>query len=93
MQGWPVTRAATKNGNWVYTLYGGTKKTFIHALDARNANAVCIDLPWKKQPALLFQWRLRLRADGRLAVVGPHGRTLAVVDPRSYRVLTSVSQP
>ena len=93
MQGWPVTRVATKNGNWVYTLYGGTKKTFIHALDARNANAVCIDLPWKKQPGLLFQWRLRLRADGRLSVLGPHGRTLAVVDPRSYRVLTSVSQP
>jgi hypothetical protein len=93
MQGLPVARTATKSGNWVYTLYGGTKKTFIHALDARNANAVCIDLPWKKQPVRLFEWRLRLRADGMLVVRGPNGRALAVVDPQSYRVLSSVTHP
>jgi hypothetical protein len=93
MQGWPVTRAVTRTGDWVYTLYGGTKESFIHALDARNAEAVCIDLPWKKQPSQLFEFRLRLRDDGKLVVRGPHGRTLAVVDQQSYRVLSSVSDP
>jgi hypothetical protein len=93
MQGWPVTRAITKNGDWVYTLYGGTKDAFVHALDARNAAAVCIDLPWKKQPGRFFEFRLRLRDDGKLVVRGPHGRTLAVVDQRSYRVLSSVTDP
>jgi hypothetical protein len=93
MQGWPVARAVTSDGGWVYTLYGGTEKSFIHALDARDVGAVCIDLPWKKQPGRLFSFRLRLRDDGKLVVRGTHGRTLAVVDPDTYRVLSSVSDP
>jgi hypothetical protein len=93
MQGSPVSRAVSQSGDWVYTLYGGAKESFIHALDARDAAAVCIDLPWKKQPSRLYDLRLRLRADGKLVVFGPHGRTLAVVDPSTYRVLSSVSNP
>jgi hypothetical protein len=93
MQGWPATRVAMNGGDWVYTLYGGSHETFIHALDTRNAVAVCIDLPWKKQPTRLYEFRLRVRDDGRLGVLGPRGRTVAVVDRRSLRVLTSVSDP
>jgi hypothetical protein len=93
MQGWPVTRATSTDRGWVYTLYGGTGKTFIHALDARAAGAYCIDLPWRRRPARLYDLRLRLRADGKLAVRGPNGRTLAVVDYKTFRVLSSVRDP
>lgn len=93
MQGWPVTRAASTDGGWVYTLYGGTGKSFIHALDARNAGAACIDLPWRTQPSRLYEFRMRFREDGRLVVRGPNGRTLAVVDHKTFRVLSSVRDP
>jgi hypothetical protein len=93
MQGSPVSRAVSQSGDWVYTLYAGAKESFIHALDARDAGAVCIDLPWKNLPGRVYDFRLRLRADGKLVVFGPHGRTLAVVDPSTYRVLSSVSNP
>lgn len=93
MQGWPVARATTADGGWVYTLYGGTGKSFIHALDARSVGAYCIDLPWRKQPARLYGFKLRLRGDGHLVVRGPNGRTLAVVDQKTFRVLSSVRDP
>jgi hypothetical protein len=93
MQGWPVTRAVSTDGSWVYTLYGGTGKSFIHALDARAAGAVCIDLPWRKQPGRLYELKLMVRGDKQLVVRGPNGRTLAVVDHNNFRVLSSVRDP
>jgi hypothetical protein len=36
---------------------------------------------------------MRLREDGRLVVRGPNGRTLAVVDHKTFRVLSSVRDP
>jgi hypothetical protein len=93
MRGWPVTRANSTDGSWVYTLYGGTGKSFIHALDARGAGAVCVDLPWPKQPGRLYELKLALRDDGHLVVRGPNGRTLAIVDHKTFRVLSSVSDP
>jgi hypothetical protein len=93
MQGWPVTRATSTDRGWVYTLYGGTGKSFIHALDARAAGAYCIDLPWSRQPGRLYELKLRFRDDGKLAVRGPNGRTLAVVDHKTLRILSSVRDP
>ncbi len=93
MQGYPVTRATSPNGRWAYTLYGGSGKTFIHALDTRNVGAVCIDLPWRKQPKRLFQFKLRLDGDGHIVVRGPRGRALVVVDRAKLRVLSSVREP
>jgi hypothetical protein len=47
MNGYPVARAATANGRWVYTLYSNPDNyPFVHALDTINRTAVCIGLPW-----------------------------------------------
>ena len=47
MDGYPVARAATSNGHWVYTLYSnGNNYPFVHALDTVNRTAVCIGVPW-----------------------------------------------
>jgi hypothetical protein len=47
MAGYPVTRATTANGGWVYTLYAsGNNYPFVHALDTVHRTAVCIGIPW-----------------------------------------------
>jgi hypothetical protein len=94
MQGMPVSRLTSAGGGWAYTLYGGTPaRPFIHALDLRRAQAVCIDLPWRKQPRNMFQLRLRTDGDGHLVVRGPRGRALAVVDAHRQRLLRVVRDP
>jgi hypothetical protein len=93
MQGAPISRVMSRNGNWAYTLYGGSDKTFIHALDTVHAGAVCIDLPWKTQPKRLFEFRIRRAGDGRLVVRGPRGRTLAVVNQENLHVVSTVRDP
>ncbi len=91
MRGSPGTRL-WKDG-WAYTLYGGDRSPFIHALDARNLEAVCIDLPWKTSPQRFFDYRLRIDGDGRLVVRGPNGRALAVIDRTTFKVVSSVTNP
>jgi hypothetical protein len=47
MEGYPVARAGTENGRWVYTLYSsGNNYPFVHALDTIHRTAVCIGIPW-----------------------------------------------
>jgi hypothetical protein len=91
MQGSPVSRLS--RDGWAYTLYGGVKRPFIHALDTRRAEAVCIFMPWKSSPKRLYEYRLRSDAEGRLVVRGPRGRPLAVVDRTSHRVVSFVLKP
>jgi len=91
MRGLPIARMW--NGDWSYTLYGANARPFIHALDTRNVAAVCINLPWKTSPDRVFDYRLRTDAAGHLVVRGPNGRTLAVIDPRSFKVLSAVENP
>ncbi|MFL6031071.1 MAG: hypothetical protein ACJ74D_13710 [Gaiellaceae bacterium] len=91
MRGSPVTRA-WKDG-WAYTLYGGNDRPFIHALDTRNAQAVCIFMPWKSSPDRMFDYRLRVDGDGHLVVSGPNGRALVVIDRQTFKVLSSVANP
>ena len=93
MQGAPISRVTSQDGSWAYTLYGGSDKTFIHALDTMHAGAVCIDLPWKTQPKRLFEFRIRRVGDGRLIVRGPRGRTLAVVNQGNLHVVSAVRDP
>jgi hypothetical protein len=94
MQGMPVSRLTEPHGRWAYTLYGGTHaRPFIHALDLRRVQAVCIDLPWRKQPNNIFRFRLRLDGEAHLVVRGPEGRTLAVVDKSANRLLSFVRKP
>jgi hypothetical protein len=47
MTGYPVARASTPGGRWVYTLYSNQDNyPFVHALDTMRRTAVCIGIPW-----------------------------------------------
>jgi len=88
MRGYPYTRVVSRDGRWVYTLYGGGEHPSVHALDTRNAHAVCIDLPkgWNKLD--LAGMRLHLKKDGRIVIRhGSGGMAFAVLDAREFRVL------
>jgi DNA-binding beta-propeller fold protein YncE len=91
MRGLPVTR--TWKDGWAYTLYGANARPFIHALDTANVAAVCINLPWTTSPDRFFDYRLRVDGDGHLVVRGPNGRTLAVIDRQTFKVISAVSNP
>jgi hypothetical protein len=89
MRGYPLTRVASPDGRWAYTLYdGGGKHPFVHALDTLEGRAVCIDLPgFAHQGA--SNGRLRISSDGALLIL-VHGREpAAVIDTETFRV----SQP
>ncbi len=87
MQGVPVARATAEDGRWAFTLYGVNAHPFVHALDTRRANVVCIDLPMRNLPANHFALRLRIDRDGRLAVRTTKGRLAAVIDRRTFRLV------
>jgi hypothetical protein len=88
MSGYPMARAQSGDGRWVYTLYrrdGGYP--FVHALDAVNRSAVCIGIPWHgKQDPLA---RAQLRLDGGKLLIAAGGRRFAI-DTRTF--LLSASQ-
>jgi hypothetical protein len=84
MEGEPIARAATADGAWVYTLYGSDTRAFVHALNAAQGYAVCVDLPL--EPAAVARLRLRL-APGRLALVTRDGSRRAEIDTASLRVV------
>ena len=86
MSGWPVTRLASPDGRWAYTLYAGNEHPFIHALDTQEATAACIDLHALSGYPGLMELRLALDpSGGRLSVVGER-RTWAVVDTKTFAV-------
>ena len=84
MQGEPLTRATSADGTWVYTLYGNDTRPFLHALNAAEGYAVCVDLPLA--PAAVEGLRLRL-APGRILLVTRDGRVRAAIDRQALRVL------
>jgi hypothetical protein len=92
MVGMPISRV--NRDGWAFTLYGGAgARPFIHALDTRHVEAVCIDLPWKHDPRLIYNYTLSWDVHGHLVVRGPHGRPLVTVDRENLRVLSSVRNP
>jgi hypothetical protein len=47
MDGYPVARASSADGKWVYTLYSNADNyPFVHALDTITRTAVCVGIPW-----------------------------------------------
>jgi hypothetical protein len=66
MQGWPVSRV--DRGGWAFTLYATGGRPFIHALDTRHVAAECINLPWRNEPARIFDYRLGFDGHGHLVV-------------------------
>jgi hypothetical protein len=88
MQGLPVTRAASPDARWVYTLYqqpGGYP--FVHALDSVARTAVCVGIPWRGNQDIVPSVHLRLdpRA-GRLTIETRRGRALFAIDTRTFWV-------
>src|SRR5207244_8715373 len=76
MRGNPLTRAASVDGRWAYTLYdGGGATPFVHALDTRDASARCIDLD-RLDRATPGRLRLRLTDGGRTVDVVDGSRTV-----------------
>jgi hypothetical protein len=65
MQGSPVSRVASPDGRWAYTLYTGAEETFLHALDTVRGRAVCVDLPQLEDLREPFQLRLGLDEGGK----------------------------
>jgi hypothetical protein len=93
MQGSAVSRVASRDGRWAYTLYTG-EETFLHALDTVRGRAVCVDLPQLDDLSLRepFQLRLALNADGTEILVhsrdtkdAPAG-TLLAIDTESFAI-------
>jgi hypothetical protein len=92
MQGMPITRAASSNGAWAYTLYAGGPHAFVHALDSVHGTAACIDLPWKSLTDRT--WQLRASAEhGRLVLRRADGTHAAVIDTRKLRVVRAAAAP
>ena len=70
MTGFPVGRASTDNGRWVYTFYSSPNNyPFVHALDTVKRTAVCTGIPydWVKDEAQIGQATLRIQG-GKLVI-------------------------
>jgi hypothetical protein len=89
MRGYPVSRASTSSGDWVYTLYtknAGSSLTFVHALNAAGRSAFCIDLPDWAGGENVWESHLELAGD-MLLVKSGSGATVARIDTKGLRVL------
>ena len=85
MNGRPLTRAASADGRWAYTLYDGTEHPFVHALDTVERDARCVDLDWLTGHRSLRDLRFALRREGReLALRTPGKKPVAVVDTATF---------
>jgi len=89
MRGYPVARATSASGAWVYTLYNRANaagRPFVHALNAAGRSAFCIDLP--RWPAGSNIWAARLALAGRRLIVrAAGGTTVSRIDTKTLRVL------
>lgn len=87
MGGVPVTRAASSDGRWAYTLYARrADEPFVHALDTVRREAFCIDLPLELGYDGQWSLRLKLGEGGELLSVMRGRKPVATVDTRSWEV-------
>ena len=85
MVGWPVSRATTATGGWVYTLYQRIRgEPFVHALDANHRAAFCIDLPGSTGD--VWNGKLRLSADETTLTVRDGDGVVATIDTQKLDV-------
>ena len=96
MAGWPIAQVRRPDG-LVFTLYRGAEHPFIHALNATEGWAVCIDLPAVRahDAAAALDWGLAVAPDGRAVFAVNSTLGLAVdVDPGELSVRrTGAVQP
>jgi hypothetical protein len=87
MRGSPVSRAASPDGRFAYTLYDGAgEHPFIHALDTERRTARCIDLHGLMGRDDLFDLRLDVGPGGTIIVSDVSGDRVLMVDARTGRV-------
>jgi hypothetical protein len=90
MRGYPVARATSERGAWVYTLYARSTDgglPFVHALNAAGRSAFCIDLPRWPEGTDIWRARLELASGGReLVVRAPGGGAAARIDTKTLEV-------
>jgi hypothetical protein len=87
MRGSPITRAASPDGRWAYTLYDGAgEHPFVHALDTAGRTARCIDLHGLMGYPNLYDLRLDPGDGGDTLTVLDGSEPLAVIDTRTFRV-------
>ena len=88
MRGYPIARAASPGGDWVFTLYTRAPdqgNVFVHALNAKGRYAFCIDLPhW---PSGTNIWAARLEVSGPTVVVRAGSTRVATIDMDTLRVV------
>jgi hypothetical protein len=86
MRGEPVTRAASEDGRWAYTLYAAPDHPFVHALDTVGRTARCIDLHHLKGDQ--DPTRLELAITGTALEVRRPDRSLAArIDTSTFGLL------
>jgi hypothetical protein len=94
MRGSPITRAASPDGRWAYTLYDGAgEHPFIHALDTTGRTARCIDLHDLMGHPNLYDLRLDVDAGGGTIAVRDGNESLVVVDARTFDVAEPSAPP
>jgi hypothetical protein len=88
MRGSPMTRTWGPGRAWAYTLYAKPNGTaFVHALDTKRREALCLDLPWTGVGNAIGSVKLQASADGRSLVLRQPGvGTLATIDLGSHAV-------
>jgi hypothetical protein len=86
MGGEPVTRATSRDGRWVYTLYSRAHHPFVHALDTAHREAFCIDLPLDYGRSKQARLRLGLDAGGKALSVRLGRTRVAEIDTESWKV-------
>jgi len=92
MRGNPVTRAASPDGRWAYTLYDGAGgHPFVHALDAVGQTARCVNLHLLAGRKDLSTLRLRM-SGATLAVLAAAG-PVARIDTRTFRLQPPAASP
>jgi hypothetical protein len=88
MQGYPMTRATSVDGRWVYTLYQNTGGyPFVHALDTVRGVAHCIGVPFTGDQNALSNMRLALgNGERTLALHWKSGRPYLGIDTATWRI-------
>lgn len=87
MHGWPAARTESKDGRFVYTLYGNPNGfPFVHALDTMKRQAHCIGIAWQgSDQGALMQFSLQVRG-GKLLVENETGGVYRTIDRTTYAV-------
>jgi hypothetical protein len=97
MAGYPNTRVTGPGGTWVYTLYrNASHGPFVHALNAQDGYALCIDLPRGRgdDDRTARLWTLvGGSAGGRLYAVNSALGLVSEIDLEQFAVLRTASFP